>query len=212
MEMNWNQTFEMTMNDLKKSAENFPWEDKAAYTQWLGQTYHFVIHTTRILTLASARTPMQQQQLHNRFIDHSKEERGHENLLINDLKAMSLKTSDFPEFAPTAALYKTQYYTIEHQSTEAFMGWVIMLEAFAANFGPKILKRVTETHGPKASTFWKVHAEEDQDHVEKAWKQISQLPQANQQDTIVNFVQSAHYYMGMLQECQAAAAKYKVAI
>ncbi|MFM6927783.1 MAG: iron-containing redox enzyme family protein [Bdellovibrio sp.] len=209
--MEWNHLFEETMKEIKVQAEAFPWEDEVAYSQWLGQTYHFVIHSTRLLALASARTPMSQYQFHNRFIDHAKEERGHEKMLINDLKALGRDLSQIPEFACTSALYKTQYYYIEHCSTDTFMGWVIMLEAFASNFGPGILKRVTKAHGKDASVFWKVHAEEDQDHIQKAFKQVSQLPDSHQAETILNFQHTANHYLNILKECAAVAKKVKLA-
>ena len=209
--MKWNKLFEETMTELQQTAEAFPWEDPVAYSQWLGQTYHFVVHSTRILALASARTPMNQYSFHNRYIDHAKEERGHEKMLINDLKALGRDISQIPEFACTSALYKTQYYYIEHCSTDIFMGWVIMLEAFASNFGPGILKRVTKAHGKEASVFWKVHAEEDQDHIQKAFKQVSQLPDSYQAETILNFQHTANYYLNILKECAAVANKKKMA-
>ncbi|MEN0059394.1 MAG: iron-containing redox enzyme family protein [Bdellovibrio sp.] len=205
--MKWNHQYEETMQTLKKFAEQFPWENREAYCQWLGQTYHFVIHTTRILALASARTPMNQYQFHNRFIDHAKEERGHEKMLVNDLKNLGRTIAEYPEFASTGALYKAQYYCIEHRSPDVFMGWVTMLEAFASNFGPEILTRVTKAHGKDATVFWKVHAEEDQDHIQKAFKQVADLPETNQEETIQNFIHSANYYINMLQDCAAAANK-----
>lgn len=209
--MKWNDLFEEKMKEIKSQAEAFPWEDEVAYSQWLGQTYHFVVHSTRILALASARTPMSQYQFHNRFIDHAKEERGHEKMLLNDLEALGRDISQIPEFANTSALYKTQYYYIEHCSTDTFMGWVIMLEAFAANFGPSILKRVANAHGKEASVFLKVHSEEDQDHIQKAFKQVSQLPDSHVEQTIQNFQHTADYYLGILKDCAAVAKKAKVA-
>jgi len=209
--MKWNDLYQKTIKEVGQTSEQFDWENPDAYAQWLGQTYHFVLNSTRILALASARTPMNQYQLHNRFIDHAKEERGHEVLLLRDLKALGKNIDEIPELAPTAALYKTQYFWIEHRSTDAFMGWVIVLEAFAANYGPGIFKRVMKAHGKEASVFLKVHAEEDQDHIEKAFKQITQLPAENQQETILNFQHCAYYYQTMLKECLVAVGKSKKA-
>jgi pyrroloquinoline quinone (PQQ) biosynthesis protein C len=203
--VNWNELFQKTMREVGRTSEDFPWEDPEAYAQWLGQTYHFVLNSTRILALASARAPMDQYALHNRFIDHAKEERGHEVLLLRDLKALGRTIEEIPELAPTAALYKTQYFWIEHRSTDAFMGWVIMLEGYAANYGPGVLKRVVQAHGKEATVFWKVHAEEDQDHIEKALKQITQLPAQHRDETILNFQHCAYYYQMMLKESAGIA-------
>jgi hypothetical protein len=199
--MEWKNIFDKTMQELTSVARDFPWENKEAYADWLSQTYYFVINSTRILALASARTPMDQYSLHNRFIDHAREERGHEILLVRDMAALKKEFHEFPEKASTAALYKTQYYWIEHKSTDAFMGWVVLLEAFAATSGPNILQRVNKAHGEKACFFWKVHAAEDQDHIEKAFKQIALIPNSQQQDTVMNFKHCANYYRSMLIEC-----------
>jgi thiaminase len=209
--MIWKDVFEETMRNLEVSAKSFCWENKEHYAQWLGQTYHFVVHSTRILALASARTPMKQFDLHQRFIDHAKEERGHEKLLISDLKCLGSSIEQIPEFSSTSALYKTQYYYIDHVSVSALMGWVAMLEGFAANFGPQILERVVKAHGASASHFLKVHSVEDQEHIQKAMVQIHQLPPELQADAIINFRYCAHYYQTMLSECSNVTLKQQKA-
>ncbi len=176
-----------------------------AYAQWLGQTFHFVNNSTRLLALASAYTPYSQAELHSRFIDHAKEERGHEKLLIMDLKALGKTVEDIPELFPTAGLYKSQYYWIEHKSTSAFMGWILVLESVAAYFGPKVLERVTKTHGKSASHFWKVHAIEDQDHIGKAMREVEGLNEADMASFQLNFTHCTEFYISMLSECQQVA-------
>lgn len=202
--MEWKDVFEKTMSELEVAAKEFPWEDPKAYSEWLAQTYFFVVNSTRILALAGARTPLSQNELHQRFIEHANEEKGHEKLLLKDLTELKRTINTFQEKAPTAALYKTQYFWIEHRTTDAFMGWVVVLEAFAAKFGPYIYSRTKKAHGEKASLFLKVHAHEDQDHIEKAYKEINNLPKEFQNETVLNFLHCAEFYKSMLRQCWSA--------
>src|ERR1700733_16022871 len=109
------QVYKDEMKSLKSCAETFPWEDPRAYAFWLGQTYYFARITTRLLIMAGAHFDYSLQQLHLRFIDHAKEERGHEKILIQDLKALDSNIERIPELTSTAGLYQSQFYWIQHQ-------------------------------------------------------------------------------------------------
>ncbi len=189
----------------KQQMESFPWEDKQAYSAWISQTYYFARHTTRLLALAGARTEFSAPDFHNRFLAHSGEEKGHDKLLVNDLKTLGSKMEDWPEMPGTCALYQTQYYYIEHESPMAFFGYILGLEALAAYFGNDINARVEKAWGKKAAHFVRVHAEEDVGHTDEALTKIASLPPHHQATVIQNLKQTLSYYDQMLNECKAMA-------
>ncbi|WP_413585276.1 iron-containing redox enzyme family protein [Bdellovibrio sp. HCB274] len=186
----------------QKQIEKFPWEDKAAYSAWVSQTYYFVRHSTRLLALAAARTELATQEFHNRFLAHSGEEKGHEKLLLNDLKALGGKVEEWPEMPGACAMYQSQYYYIEHKSPMAFFGYILALEALAAYFGEEVNKRVEKAYGPKAAHFIRVHAEEDQGHTEEALSKIASLPAHHQETVLQNLRQTLSYYEQVLNQCK----------
>src|SRR4051812_4908445 len=103
--MSLNSAFETEMELYKSAWAKFPWLDKNSYAAWLAQTYYYARHTTRIISFAGSLFKFDQQTIHNRFLDHSSEEKNHDRLLEADLKHLGYKVSDFPELSSTASLY-----------------------------------------------------------------------------------------------------------
>lgn len=199
---NVNEELKALVSSAKKQIEAFPWEDKNAYAAWVSQTYCFVRHSTRLLALAGARTPFVSQELHNRFLAHWVEEKGHEKLLLNDLKTLNSRPEEYPEMPGACALYQTQYFYIEHRSPMAFFGYILGLESLAAYFGEYLNQRIEKAWGPKAAHFIRVHAEEDIGHTEEALKHIMSMSPEDQDIVIQNLKQTYCYYEQMLSECR----------
>lgn len=205
------------MINLKKSAAaemaktrdiilGFPWHDKEAYAMWLCQTYHMVNHSTRLVALAGAYAPLDRNDLHARFVDHAKEERGHQAICISDLKAMDKKLEDYPCLYPSAAMYQVQYYWIQHRGPISFFGYTLSLECLARDYGPELYRRTSEAHGKKAAIFLKVHSEDDIEHTEKAFEQLEKLSPPETELVQENLLLSADLYRSMLTEVQAYLA------
>ncbi|HWU44947.1 MAG TPA: hypothetical protein VN132_15950, partial [Bdellovibrio sp.] len=62
---------QMLLEKTLQAAPHYPWEDKNFYCAWLAQTTYYVRHSTRLLALGGALAPLQQQELHNRFLKHA---------------------------------------------------------------------------------------------------------------------------------------------
>jgi len=201
------------MIDLKLEAEKqvqaskdlilgFPWEKKEAYAMWLVQTYQMVNHSTRLVALAGAYVDFTQNDLHARFVDHSKEERGHQLIAVSDLKVMGYSLTDFPCLASSAAMYQIQYYWIQHRGASSFFGYTMALECLSATFGSTLYRRVLAAHGAKGTQFLKVHSEDDIDHIQKAFKQIDKLSNEEKALVLENLEISAELYRTMLSDIQ----------
>jgi thiaminase len=153
----------------------YPFEEPRAYAQFLAQTRHYVVHSTRLLAAAAARIEEEREALHMRFLQHAAEERSHHRLAEHDLRKLGRQIDQFPELPPTQALYQSQYYRVEHQAPTALFGYIFMLEGLSVAHGAWIHERVTQAHGKEAATFVKLHANEDEDHLEKAFDVVNQL-------------------------------------
>jgi len=53
-------------------------------------------------------------------------------------------------------------------------------------------------HGPGAMSFLKLHIEEDDDHLDSAFKIVDSLPIKIQEEVIVNMLDSCKLYSSML--------------
>jgi hypothetical protein len=188
-----------------KASDEFPWENKDAYAEWLGQAWYFVRHATHLLALTAATFKVDEKAHHDRFLDHLREERNHDVMLIRDLKALEREVKDFPERPETSALYQAQYYWIEHVAPISFFGYILCLEGLAVARGKKIYDTICKYHGEKAGLFMKVHSNEDEDHYAKALKQLSLITPAEQKTVIDNMVLSRQLYTNMFEVIKTAA-------
>ena len=191
--------YETQIQQVGESLLQFPWGDQDAYANWLSQTYHFANATTRLLCLVAALVPYTEQEMHHRFIDHAKEERSHEKLIIQDLKHANLAAVR-PATAITQAFYQSQYFWIQNQSPLSFFGYVLMLEGIAAQFGMQVYALAKASFGEKACSFLRVHAIEDQDHIAKAFMSLDKISTDVEQKIIENFDFSAGLYQLLLEE------------
>lgn len=188
----------------KESVLGFPWADVESYANWVAQSYHIARHSTRLVALAGGLMPLGREDLHARFVDHAREERGHEKICILDLQTLGRKIDEFPCLPGTAAMYQTQYYWSQHRSPVSFLGYVLSLEGLACEFGSELFRRAEAAHGPKATRFLRVHADADVEHTEKALSFIDGLSAAEKSEVGENLRFSTAHYCAMLVQAQGA--------
>lgn len=193
---------------LQLAGAEFPWADRQAYGDWLAQTYYYVRHSTRLLATASARFGLDARgdALHYRFASHISEEKRHEQLAIHDLKRLGLSIENFPERHSTRLFYEPQYFKIEHEAPSALFGYILPLEAIGPAGGKEVCAKVVAAFGPKCDTFLRVHAEEDEDHIEKALRLIDTVPEGERPYLRRNLEQTAYAYCAMLRDIVSAPA------
>lgn len=198
MKKSFSDVFANTIDSFSREMHDFPWENRQAYVGWLTQTYFFVRHSTRLLSLTAAKFDLEQEPSHQRYLTHISEEKSHEKLAIHDLKELGFDLKEGKELPSTSALYQTQYYWIERFGPNSFLGYIFALEGIADHQGAKVCERVIGAHGAKAARFVKVHANEDEEHLKKAFSLLDGLDEKSLDSIIANFEQSCFYYVEML--------------
>lgn len=167
------QIFEEEQALLERIRAAFPWDDRAAYVGWLVNTYEYAMKSTRILALTGGRFPLDKTAFSNRFISHAAEEKGHERLLENDLKGLGVDLRNCKPNVIGQAFHQSLYYWIYEGNPVGMFGWVLALEGFAVRNVPAMHEVCLSAHGSKASSFLKVHAAEDEDHLKSAFASIA---------------------------------------
>ena len=185
--------FESGIAPLCDAADRFPWHDRGAYSQYLAQTYYYLIHSTRLLGLGAARFSDAEETLHRRFLDHAREEKGHHLLALKDLENMGYKLEQFLEMPVTRLVYEPQYYKIEHLDPTALFGYILALEGIAVLRCSKVAAKVDKLHGKASASFLRVHGEDDPDHLDKAFDQVG----------ILNSRRLKYIEDGFMQSCSA---------
>jgi hypothetical protein len=196
-------TFQREIEEIGAAARAFPWESRDAYAAFLGQTYYFARMTTRLLALAGSLMDVGEQELHERFLAHAREERGHDEILVGDLNHLGVPIERIPEFGATAAFYQVQYYWIEHRSPKSLFGYILLLEGMAVAHGTAVHERLLRHYGSSSTRFFKVHTESDPDHVERALSRVQQLGNPDQALIARNLEVSADLYTAIIASSRA---------
>lgn len=202
--------YKKEMHKLDPTFKRFAWDDKWAYAHWCAQTYFFVSHSTRLLSLVAAHTKTTDRSgIHHRFLKHSIEESGHEKVMLKDLQTINYKIEDFQELHETKNFYQPQYYLIQYIHPISFLGYVLCLEGIAVQQAEFLAQQVTKAHGPKAAAFIKLHGGEDPSHLKKAFELIESLSK-NEIDLIQeNLSRSCSTYASILNRISFLSQKKK---
>lgn len=199
------------MSEFEELMTDFQWEDKQSYAKWCAHTYYYVCHSTRLLAHGAARASLSTPSLHRRFVDHLSEEKGHEKLVLNDLKKLGFSISQFREMPETALFYQNQYYWLNYHGAVPFLGWILALEGAAVRTCGAAHARVIKAHGASAGVFLKLHSEEDIEHLEKAMDAIKDLSGDSLALISQNFEQSCELYFSVLKRIKSEASNLRVA-
>ncbi|MDP9034908.1 MAG: iron-containing redox enzyme family protein [Myxococcota bacterium] len=185
---------------LGAATDRFPWEQRAAYADWLAQTYYYVRHTTRLIATAMARFPLDERgtSLHHRFAAHLGEEKKHEQLALHDLKHVGASITELPEHPSTRMFYESQYYKIEHLGPVVHFGYILPLEGIGPASGKRITDRAAAAHGAKCVSFLRLHAKDDVEPLEKALAIVAGVAPTERALIEDNMRQTTHGYCTML--------------
>ncbi len=200
------QDYERSVQKMKLALESFDFSQKEIYSAFLAQTYYYVSHSTKLLAFAAGLMKPEDQSLFKRFIKHISEESSHERLAEKDLESLDQKIDFFEHLPSTRMLWETQYYKIQHEDPASFLGYILILEAFASYCFPDFLIKIDKNYSG-ASRFVKLHAEEDPDHIEKAFDTIEMLTNERKELVRINMVQTAEAYITMLKSCHEVKAQ-----
>ncbi len=184
------------------------WSSKDVYASWMAQTYFYVSHSTKIISLAGALMRGQHEHLHMKFVSLCKEELGHDKVIYTDIKQLGYKPEDFQPFAETSAMYQSQYYWINACSPVSVYGYFIFLEGLSIAHGPGLLAELAKHHPKMTTKYLKIHVDDDPEHVDLHNKELHKLSEQELTWAIMNLKNTAHFYQGMLKQlAQAQAGK-----
>lgn len=179
---------------------NYPWEDEEAYVDFISNMYYFLSQACRLLASAASRCDLSLDAFHHRFIEHANEEKNHEKLVLSDLRG--LKRDLKPCLYSMPPLWQTQYYLIENKDPLSLFGCILYLEnlSLAEHIGPNAYNRSLKKYGRKATNYLRVHVEEDEDHIDKLYVALSQLPEASQEAVYESLKITSSLYKNFITE------------
>jgi pyrroloquinoline quinone (PQQ) biosynthesis protein C len=139
------------------------------YLDFLAEAYHHVKHTFPLLALAASRTPDQGYQ--DALVEYMEEERGHENWILDDIRAVGGdvdRVRDGQGGPACRIMVAYAYYAIEHISPYAFLGSVHVLEGMSALLADQVADAMKASLGLESDTgftYLRTHGSLDTEHV-----------------------------------------------
>lgn len=145
---------------------------RALYTQQLIETWHFVKHTPSYITSAASRLPDGNDALKKRFVQHAREELGHDQWVLEDLAHLGISAERVRASTPlphTSALVAYQFYTVERLNPVGLLGLEYALEGSTASSAGALVARLQQVLSLPDNTlqFFKRHVAVDAHHQEE---------------------------------------------
>jgi len=144
---------------------------RAAYIAFLTEAYHHVKHTTPLLMACGARLPERYEWLRSAVAEYIEEEVGHQEWILNDIKACGGDAEAVRNGKPRVAtelMVAYAYDTIARINPVGFFGMVLVLEgtsvALATNAGKALQQSLGL--GNKAFSYLTSHGSLDVGHVD----------------------------------------------
>ena len=162
----------------------------ALYAGFLGEAYHHVKHTFRLLALAASLTPDEDYQ--TALFHYMQEERGHEKWILDDIRAIGGDADAVAAGRPGMAcqiMVGHAYYAIEHVSPYTMLGMVHVLEGLSVQLAHKVASAVQQsmdTDGKRGFSYLNSHGALDVEHVEMFRTLVNRLTDPATQDIIIS--------------------------
>jgi pyrroloquinoline quinone (PQQ) biosynthesis protein C len=141
------------------------------YTAFLGEAYHHVRHTCRLLATAAGRCGDHDTAYLSALLEYIGEERGHEEWILNDIEALGGDAKAVRHGQgdlPCRMMVAYVYYAIEHISPYAMLGMVHVLEGMSAALAAAAAGKLQASLGlpdGQGFSYLRSHGALDQEHV-----------------------------------------------
>ncbi|AJD48001.1 carbamoylphosphate synthase large subunit [Isoalcanivorax pacificus W11-5] len=141
------------------------------YVAFLGQAYHHVKHTVPLLMACGARLPERLEWLREAIAEYIEEEYGHQEWVLNDLRACGADADAVRHSAPslpTELMVAYVYDRIARHNPVSFFGMVHVLEGTSTALATEAAGTLESSLGlpRKAFSYLLSHGSLDLEHVE----------------------------------------------
>lgn len=155
------------------------------YIQQLLETWHFVKHTPSYITSAASRLPDGYEVLKRRFVQHAREELGHDQWVLEDLASLGITAAEVRSSTPlphTSGLVAYQFYTVERLNPVGLLGLEYALEGSTASSAGGLVARLQQVLSlpDESLQFFKRHVAVDVHHQAENVQTLSSLVRAPQ--------------------------------
>ncbi|MEW6314452.1 MAG: iron-containing redox enzyme family protein [Pseudomonadota bacterium] len=174
---------------------------REAYIAFLTQAYHHVKFTVPLLTVCDACLPERLGWLHEGLAEYIKEEEGHEEWVLNDIKACGGDAGSVRHGVPAPATEKMVAYAydvITLVNPIGFFGMVLVLEGTSVQIALQAGRALQQSLGLPGSAFTYLtsHGALDQKHTEFYESLVNRLDDPNDRAVLIHSAKAFYKLYG----------------
>lgn len=167
---------------------------QARYLGFLEQAYHHVKHTVPLMMACGSRLQAHQHWLQQPLAEYIDEEIGHEQWILNDIKAAGGDSDAVAQGRPhleTEVLVAYAYDSIQRQNPLSFFGMVHVLEGTSIALATRAAGQIKDALGLPANAFSYLlsHGDLDQGHVKFFAELMNRVSSTDDQQAIITAAQ-----------------------
>ena len=169
------------------------------YVKFLVVLYPIVSNFCPVMALAAGHAADKNQQIVNYLYDHIYEEKGHEQLVLNDLKSFEVDVTpiaELPAVPPVQAMLAFNYYSASYVHPVCVFGMMYVLEIMASVYGGRAARSLAANlnrNSMEGFSFLDSHADLDQDHVIKLRNLFQSFTDESSQSALLNSIKMNFY-------------------
>jgi len=168
---------------------------------FLKEAYHHVKHTVPLLTACKNQTSIDYPWLKEAMAEYIEDEMGHEEWILNDIKAAGGKFNEVRHSEPiifTELMVADAYHQIYQKNPIGFLGMVFVLEgtsiAIATNAASAMQKSLQLPN--EAFTYLNSHGSLDLTHVEFFKTLVNQFTKEEDQKIVIDCAKKFYFLYG----------------
>ena len=161
------------------------------YRAFLGEAYHHVKHTVPLLMTCGGRLPERLNWLRSAVAEYISEEIGHEEWILNDIKASGGDAQAVRHGRPAMAtelMVAYAYDTVQRNNPIGFFGMVLVLEGTSTALATRAAAITREALGlpPEAFSYLESHGSLDIEHMRFFETLMNRVDAVDDQQAIIH--------------------------
>jgi pyrroloquinoline quinone (PQQ) biosynthesis protein C len=173
----------------------------ASYRAYLVQAYHHVKHTVPLLMACGSRLPVEKEWLREAIAEYIREETGHQEWILNDLRACGEDPEEHRYGSPnpeTELMVAYAYDSIQRGNPVAFFGMVLVLEGTSIQLATHAAQAIRDSLGLPATAFSYLssHGALDVGHMEFFTALMNRLQSDTDKQAIVHMANMMYWLYG----------------
>lgn len=162
-----------------------------SYIAFLTEAFHHVSHTVPLLMACGSRLSARQEWLRNAMAEYIEEELGHQEWILNDLRACGADAEAIREGQPAMAtelMVSTMYDRINRLNPVSMLGMVFVLEGTSTVLATQAAGSLKQSLGlpAKAFSYLTSHGALDLEHMKFFEQLVNRLEDPADQHAVVH--------------------------